>query len=88
MRNDLVKVYLTPIITNETIVNESMRYGKQKKLTNRLKKLNWDDARQQQHFNLQFTTLRTLRSYICIWTLGYDIVRATAQNNLYDSVKT
>ena len=40
MRNDLVKVYLTPIITNETIVNESMRYGKQKKLTNRLKKLN------------------------------------------------
>ena len=32
-------------IKNETIINESMRYEKQKKLTNRWK----DDARQQQH---------------------------------------
>ena len=32
-------------IKNETIIHESMRYGEQKKLTNRWK----DDAKQQQH---------------------------------------
>ena len=30
-------------------MNESMRYGKQKKLTNRWKNKNLDDAKQQQH---------------------------------------
>ena len=30
-------------------MNVSMRYGKQKKLTNRWKDSNWDDAKRQKH---------------------------------------
>ena len=31
------------------MMNESRRYEKQKKLTNRQKNTDWDDAKQQQH---------------------------------------